>query len=71
MICSNMGSVNATKNVSLPGIYPSSFTNVHFLNKDEFLTVVKHSLGSQVVASSATGSWQSPSGVQRVNPLEH
>ena len=42
-----------------------------FWTKIEFLTVVKHSSGSQVVVSSATGSWQSPSRVQRVNPLEH
>ena len=42
--------------IYVSGIYPSSFTNVRFLTKIEFLNVVKCRLGSQGTASSATGS---------------
>ena len=43
---------------TLKGIYPSSFTNVHFWTKIEFSKVVKCTWGSWGAASSATSSWR-------------
>ena len=44
------------------GIYPSSFTNVCFSTKIEFLNGVKYKWGSQGDVSYAKSSWQSPGG---------
>ena len=50
-----------------PGIYPSSFTNVHFCTMIEFSNVVECKWGSQV--SYTTKSWWSLGGVaERWNP---
>ena len=43
-----------------PGIYPSSFTNIHFRTKTELSNVIKCRWGSQGVVFSTRGSWWSP-----------
>ena len=52
-----------------PGIYPSSFTNAHFLNKDGASNVKKFRSGSQGAVSSAMGSCRRPVVVLGVNIL--
>ena len=47
------------------GIYPSSFTNVRFSTKIEFLNGVKCRWGSQGAVSSTMSSWWSPVGGSR------
>ena len=55
----------------LKGIYLSSFTNVRFWTKIEFLNFVKCRWWSWGVVSSTTGSWQSPGrGFSKVNLWE-
>ena len=49
-------------------IYPSSFTNVRFWSKIEFLNVAKCRWGSRAAVSSAMGSWQSRGGGSGVKP---
>ena len=61
IFANNSRSKQNQKNCTHPfvGIYPSSFTNVHFSIKIEFLNGIKCRWGSRVAVSSATSSWQS------------
>ena len=45
-----------THKLQLTGIYPSSFTDVHFPTKIGFLNTVKCSWGSQGAVNSKMGS---------------
>ena len=46
--------INCVAN-KIPGIYPISFTNVHFQTKIEFLNIVKCRWGSQGAVNCTTG----------------